>query len=114
MGKRMLDWIDPESWQAFIDMRKKIKAPLTPYAEKLIIRELVKLKTSGHDPQACLDQSIMNSWRDVFPLRDKGLSTVPSHQTWQPEAKMTAEEQAAAAEVRRRIVPALKRVGATQ
>ena len=69
----MLDWIDPESWAAFVDMRKRIKAPLTPYAEKLIARELVRLKVAGHDPQACLDQSIMNGWRDVFPLRDKGI-----------------------------------------
>ena len=55
----MLEWIDPASWQAFIEMRRKLKAPLTPYAEKLIMRELVKLKASGNDPQACLDQSIM-------------------------------------------------------
>lgn len=67
-------WIDPESWEAFKAMRKAIKAPLTPYAEKLVIRELVKLKSAGNDPQACLDQSIMNSWRDVFPCRDKGVS----------------------------------------
>jgi hypothetical protein len=105
----MLDWIDPESWRAFHDMRKKIKAPMTPYAEKLILRELVKLKTAGHDPQACLDQSIMNSWRDVFPVRDKGLSTVPSHETWKPEAPMSAAERAASAEVRRMAMSAIKR-----
>jgi hypothetical protein len=70
----MLEWIAPDSWAAFLDMRKRIKAPLTPYAEKLIVRELVKLKTAGHDPQACLDQSIMLGWRDVFPVRDKGLA----------------------------------------
>jgi hypothetical protein len=66
-------WISPESWDAFVEMRKKIKAPLTIYAGNLIIRELVKLKSSGEDPQACLDQSIRNGWRDVFPLRDKAL-----------------------------------------
>lgn len=67
-------WIDPESWEAFHESRKRIKAPLTPYAEKLVIRELVKLKSAGHDPQACLDQTILNGWRDVFAPRDKGLS----------------------------------------
>lgn len=69
----MLDWIEPEAWSAFCEMRRKIKAPLTPYAEKLILRELVRLKSAGQDPQACLDQSIRNGWRDVYPLRDKGL-----------------------------------------
>lgn len=67
----MLDWITPESWDAFKDMRRKMRAPLTPYAEKLICRELVRLKSLGHDPQACLDQSIMLAWRDVFPLRER-------------------------------------------
>lgn len=67
------DWIDPDSWQAFKDMRKLIKAPLTDYAAKLILRELVKLKGAGEDPQACLDQSTRNGWRDVFRHRDKDL-----------------------------------------
>jgi hypothetical protein len=88
----MLEWIEPEAWQAFHDMRKRIKAPLTPYAEKLIVRELVKLKTAGHDPQACLDQSIMNSWRDVFPLRDKGIkTTAQSNADFERYAREAAE-----------------------
>lgn len=67
-------WIDETSWAAFEESRRKTcKAPLTPYAAKLIIRELVRLKGAGHDPQECLDQSIRNGWRDVFPLRDKAI-----------------------------------------
>jgi hypothetical protein len=67
-------WITPESWQAFEEMRKKTcKAPLTIYAAKLVVMELVRLKGAGEDPQACLDQSIRNGWRDVFPVRDKAL-----------------------------------------
>jgi hypothetical protein len=81
-------WIDPESWAAFHESRRKLKAPLTPYAERLIIGELVKLKCSGHDPQKCLDQSIMLGWRDVFPLRDKGLTEGPM------AAERTKREQA--------------------
>ena len=107
----MLEWIDRESWHAFCEMRRKIKAPLTPYAEKLIIRELVKLKTAGHDPQACLDQSIMNSWRDVFPLRDKGLSKNPSVELWTPEVMSGAERQAAD-KARKAAMSAIKRVQA--
>ena len=106
----MLNWIEPDTWAAFVEMRKKLKAPLTPYAEKLVIRELVKLKTAGHDPQACLDQSIMNSWRDVFPVRDKGLSTAPQAETWKPEAPISAAEMAASADIRRRALSAVKRV----
>lgn len=67
------EWISPESWEAFHESRRKIRAPLTAYAERLIIIELVKLKAAREDPQACLDQSIRLGWRDVFPVRDKGL-----------------------------------------
>jgi hypothetical protein len=88
-------WIDPESWEAFKAMRKAIKAPLTPYAEKLVIRELVKLKSAGNDPQACLDQSIMNSWRDVFPPRDKGV-TATGLATADAELKRMDEQAAKA------------------
>jgi hypothetical protein len=105
----MLEWIDPECWCAFCEMRRKIKAPLTPYAEKLIARELVKLKTAGHDPQACLEQSIMNGWRDVFPLRDKGLCKSPAAEVWKPE-QMTAAERDSAERARRAAMGAIKRV----
>jgi hypothetical protein len=106
----MLDWITPESWAAFLEMRRRIKAPLTPYAEKLIMRELVKLKTAGNDPQACLDQSIMLGWRDVFPLREKGLSKAPAHEAFKPEPKMTEAEKAASDQARQMAMRAIKRV----
>jgi hypothetical protein len=108
----MLEWIDPASWQAFIEMRRKIKAPLTPYAEKLIMRELCKLKASGNDPQACLDQSIMLGWRDVFPVRDKGIAKHPTHETWQAPCGLSEAEQVAANEARRAAMRAIKRVRA--
>jgi hypothetical protein len=107
----MLEWIAQDTWQAFVEMRRKLKAPLTPYAEKLIIRELVKLKTAGHDPQACLDQSIMNSWRDVFPLRDKGLAKNPSAELWKPEL-MSESDRQAADKARKAAMSAIKRVQA--
>lgn len=102
------DWIDLESWEAFHEMRRKIKSPLTTYAEKLVIGELVKLKGSGEDPQACLDQSIMNGWRDVFKLRDKGLAATGPREVYKPPAPMTAEERASSDRARRAALGALK------
>jgi hypothetical protein len=57
------------NWQAFVEMRKKIRKPMTERAEELIRRELRKLAAEGHDPVEVLDQSIRNSWQDVYPLR---------------------------------------------
>jgi hypothetical protein len=107
----MLEWIDPDSWTAFVEMRRKIRAPLTPYAEKLIIRELCKLKAAGNDPQACLDQSIMLGWRDVFPVRDKGCSKAPQTETWKPDV-LTDAEKSAANTARKAAMSAIKRVSA--
>lgn len=109
----MLDWIDPESWEAFRDMRRRIKAPLTPYAEKLILRELVKLKAAGHDPQACLDQSIMLGWRDIFPVREKSIQrvSVPDElERYRNEKPQTPEDRARVEEIRARVMGAVKRV----
>lgn len=60
------DWLDGESWKAFIEMRKRIKKPMTDHAEKLMIGKLEKLKSAGHDVKALLDKSIVNSWLDVY------------------------------------------------
>ncbi len=119
-GIDVLNWIDPESWQAFIEMRKRIKAPLTAYAEKLVIRELVKLKSAGHDPQACLDQSIMLGWRDVFPVRKKDLQIQQGSESaskaaeetrvWLESQRQTPEQRAASEDARRRVMSSIKRV----
>lgn len=67
-GTQMPDWIDPEAMAGFIEMRKKIKAPLTERGLRMIINELERLKIEGFDPNECLDQSTMRSWRGVFPV----------------------------------------------
>ena len=67
-----------EVWNKFKDMRKKIKKPMTEYAEELIIKELDKI-TNNEDTQiAILNQSIMNSWQGVFPLKNKPTATTPA------------------------------------
>jgi hypothetical protein len=42
---------------------------MTPRAITLTIRNLEKLRSQGHSPAAVLDQSVMNGWKGVFPLR---------------------------------------------
>ena len=74
------DWIDRDAWQGFVDSRKKLRFPMTPRAAQLVIRELEKLGATGADPNAVLDQSTRNGWRDVFPLK----STGQTHATREP------------------------------
>ena len=49
-------------------MRKKIKKEPTEKAIDLIIKALEKIKDGGDDPNQVLEKSIINNWRDVFPL----------------------------------------------
>lgn len=63
------DWIPSEEWKAYVEMRKKIHAPLTDRAVTLAIAELEKLKAQGHAPGSVLDQSTAKSWRGLFPVK---------------------------------------------
>jgi hypothetical protein len=63
------DWIPPEAWNGFMEMRKRVRAPMTHRAVQLVIAALAKLKTNGEDVAAVLDQSTQNSWKGVFPTK---------------------------------------------
>lgn len=60
------DWIDPTAWTAYLEMRKRKRAPATERACVLVVAELEKLRRQGHDPTVCLDQSTRNAWTDVY------------------------------------------------
>jgi len=64
--------IDPVIWNAFIEMRNKMKAPLTDKAKELIIAKLDKLILPGQSKDDILKQSIEHSWKGVFELKTGG------------------------------------------
>lgn len=65
------DWMPMDAWAGYIEMRKKIKKPMTLRAEQLAINTLDKLRSEGHDVGAVLDQSVMNSWQGLFPIAER-------------------------------------------
>ena len=70
------DWLPKEAWISYVEMRKKLRKAPTDRAIELVIAKLLKLKAEGHSPVAVLEQSVRNSWQDVFPLRDKVVSSL--------------------------------------
>ncbi|MDO9527763.1 MAG: replication protein [Syntrophales bacterium] len=75
------DFIPLEAWQAYMAVRVKKRAAQTPYAFRLIIKELEKIKkNNGHDPIDVLNKSIKNGWTDVYPLKDCDTGAVKK--TW--------------------------------
>ena len=65
------NWIDPEAWDAFVQMRRQIKKPLTQRAAVLILKDLTEIRDKGHCPNAALDQSTVCCWRGVWPAKDR-------------------------------------------
>lgn len=56
----------------YVQMRKKIKKPLTNRAIELVFRKLDELASTDHEKVAIVNQSIMNSWQGLFPIKDTG------------------------------------------
>jgi len=63
------DWLPVESWNAFLEMRKKLRKPLTTAAVKLAIKRLGDLRSAGDDPKAVLEQSVLNGYQGLFEIR---------------------------------------------
>lgn len=68
-GNNYISWLPEKTWDAFLEMRKKQRKAPTPHAKDLLLARLDKLRLEGHDPQAVLEQSIVKSWLDVFPIK---------------------------------------------
>lgn len=64
--------VPAEAMKAFRAHRTRIRKPMTPRAEELIGMALKRIHTEhGHDPTAVVEQSILNGWAGVFPLKDE-------------------------------------------
>jgi hypothetical protein len=70
-------WLDTSLWNAFKEMRIKIKKPMTKYAEKLVINDLQKMIDKGIDYRISLNNSIRNSWQDVYEPKLSNVVEVP-------------------------------------
>ena len=73
-NKELFDGYSDEFIQAFNDfreMRKQIKAKMTPRAEEMILKKLDTLSKLEQEQIEILNQSTMNAWKGVFPLKDK-------------------------------------------
>jgi hypothetical protein len=70
-------WIDPGTWQTYLDHRRCIKAPMSEVAQQRAITALERLRLEGQDPEAVLNQSIVNGWKGLFPVKD-GAPGAPS------------------------------------
>lgn len=59
----------------FVDMRNKIKKPMTERAITNMAAKLKRMSSDEYIQADILDQSINNSWQDVYPLKPGFIST---------------------------------------
>lgn len=83
------DWIPTVEWEGFVQMRKRIKVPLTDRAIDLAVKTLSDLRDQGNEPARVLDQSTMNGWKGLFALNGNGKHQPSSD--FQPAKKARAE-----------------------
>ena len=60
------DWMPIEAWNGYAEMRKRIRKPMTPRAQKLVLDSLGDMMGKGVNICAALDNSTRNNWTDVY------------------------------------------------
>jgi hypothetical protein len=68
-------YIKLDLWEAFMDVRVDEKASQREQAIKTLITLIEKYKKQGSDPNAMIENSIVNSWKGVFPINGKSRKT---------------------------------------
>lgn len=65
------DWVPEGPWDGYVEMRNKIRKPMTDKAKWMAVDELARLADDGYPPGPVLNQSIFNSYQGVFKLKDQ-------------------------------------------
>ena len=63
---------NPDVLQAikdFIDMRNKLKKPMTERAKSMMLKKLSELANADEQKIAILQESVLKSWTDIYPLK---------------------------------------------
>lgn len=85
------EWLPIPVWESFIEHRKEIKAPMSIRAQRLMMGQLQKLRMEGTDIVESLNQSIMNGWKGVFPVRQ---TNGQAKESYLDKIKRAVEERA--------------------
>jgi hypothetical protein len=68
-------WLDVEAWEAYDEMRKKLKKPMTARARELVVKKLAGFEAEGLNTTEVLNQAVVNGWTDVYaPKQPTGVN----------------------------------------
>lgn len=82
-------FINKNLFDSFIEMRKKIKKPLTEHAKELLLKDLTNFENlEAGNANIALENSIKNSWQGVFEPK-----IVNTNQQQQPKQTFLTKQQ---------------------
>jgi len=84
------EWLNETAWNAFMEMRVKIRKPLTEYAKTLIVNKLLKFQEQGYDPIEVLNKATESSWQGIFTT---GLTPKANEPEFTLQAKIREAER---------------------
>lgn len=64
------EFLSKELWEEFLDHRKSIRSPMSEMAQKKAFKVLEKLKEEGQDVEKVVNNSIINGWKGLFPIKE--------------------------------------------
>ncbi|BAO43876.1 helix-turn-helix domain-containing protein [Thiolapillus brandeum] len=63
-------WMPENLWRDFVEHRRKTKAPMTDIAQQRALKKLGTMREEGQDIEAVVEQSIINGWKGLFPVKE--------------------------------------------
>lgn len=87
------DWVPKKPWKDFVEMRERIRKPLTQNAIELLVNKLDKLREEGSPPGDVLNQSVIGSYQGVFELKKESNGNHKPHNpgVFRPDVKVMVE-----------------------
>ena len=97
------EWMPLAQWEAYLEMRDRKGKKPTGHAIGLLISKIDTFRQSGCDPGKILDQSTLQSWTDVYQIKEQ------CDDQRQPRTSLFADQRESTRETAERIAAELLR-----
>lgn len=86
------DFLPKDVWENYKDHRKAIKSKMTPLAEELAIKKLIKFYSKGFNVVDVINKSIEMGWKGIFEPKDQEPKiNIKQYNPYAPGAKRFAD-----------------------
>ena len=89
-------WVDPEAWQEYLDMRRRIKKPMTTRSYRDRLAELTEIRAAGYDVTYCIDSATNGCWQKFYAVERQEIIPLRRAEADKTAAYLAAEREHAA------------------